>query len=281
MAGNANAQSFIPEIWDAHVLRTLEDNLVAKKICNLKPTAEIRGAGDTIYFNGLADPTINTYTGTVSYETLVDSQIALLINKQVYYGFDVTDPEEAMSNVGLKGSQSDRAGYVLQKAIDTDIFTNYANAGLASSATVTSATALGFFAETARKLYEQNVQDSNIWMVIPPWLRLKLKLAGIAFQIDTGISGTGGMAWTNELGFDIFVTNNLYYSGTLASPVTHCMAGSYQAIGFAEKLMKSESLRAEVAFATHIRGLAIYGHKVIKPNELVDAVATYAAETAI
>jgi len=87
------------------------------------------------------------------------------------------------------------------------------------------------------------------------------------------------MSWTQDLGFDIYVTNQVYQSAS--TPVSHLMAGSYNAIVFAEALMKSEALRAETAFATHIRGLHIFGAKVVKPLELVSAKLTYAAETLI
>lgn len=285
MAANTNAKAFIPEIWDASILRTLEDNLVAKKICNMKPTEAVRKAGDTVYFNGLADPTISAYAGTVSYETLKDNQIALLIDQQNYYGFDVTDIEAAMANVDLKGSQTDRAAYKLAQTCDAYVLgattSADAAAGTVTDASCDSATILGDIALLAQKLYEQNVQDSNMWMVIPPWVMIKLKLAGVAFSINEGINGKGGMQWTKDLGFDVFVTNNLPNLGSAAVPQHKVLAGSYQAIGFADNLMKSESMRAETAFADHVRGLHVFGKKVIKPLELAVGNFTYAAETAI
>lgn len=285
MAANTNAKAFIPEIWDASILRTLEDNLVAKKICNLKPTSAIKGAGDTIYFNGLGDPTISAYAGTVNYENLTDSQVALLIDQQNYYGFDVTDIEAAMANVDLKGSQTERAAYKLAQACDSYVLgtsiTDLAAAGTVTDATCDSATILSDIALLAQKLYEQNVQDSNMFMVIPPWVMIKLKLAGVAFSINEGINGKGGMQWTKDLGFDVFVTNNLPNTGTAAAPVHKIIAGSYQAIGFADSLSKSETMRAETAFADHVRGLHVFGARVIKPLELAIGAFTYAAETAI
>lgn len=285
MAANTNAKAFIPEIWDASVLRTLEDNLVAKKICSMKPTSQIKGAGDTIYFNGLGEPTISAYTGTVSYETLKDNQIAMLIDQQNYYGFDVTDIEAAMANVDLKGSQTQRAAYQLAKTCDSYIFgsTTYGNAtaGTVTDATCDSATILSNVATAAQKLLENNVTEDNMWMVLPPWVMIKLKLAGVSFSINEGINGKGGMQWTKDLGFDVFITNNLTNLGSASTPQSICLAGSYQSIGFADKLEKSEVLRAETAFSNHVRGLHVFGKKVVKPKELVKMDLTFAAETAI
>lgn len=280
MAANVNAQAFIPEIWDAAVYRTLEDNLIAKKICR-NYSDKVKGAGDTIHFNGLADPIVSPYAGAVSYGTLNDGTVSLLVDQQNYYAFDVTDIEEAMANVDLKGSQASRAGYVLRKTCDTYLMGLYAQAGntIPDDGTCDTATIISDIGLMKQKLAENNVEESDMWLVINPWIQLKLELAGIKFSINEGINGKGGMMWSKVLGFDTFVTNQVYNSAT--TPTSHIMAGSYNAIVFAEALMKSEALRSETAFATHVRGLHVFGAKVVKPMELVSAKLTYKAEEAI
>lgn len=280
MASNVNADAFIPEIWDAAVYRTLEDNLVARKICR-NYSNKVKKAGDVIHFNGLAEPSVAPYTGEVAYETLVAGTVSLLIDQQNYYGFDVTDVEEAMANVDLKGSQAERAGYALKKACDTYIMKLYSEAGnsIPDDDDCDTATIISDIGLMKQKLAENNVNENDMWLVIPPWVQLKLELAGIKFSINEGINGKGGMMWAKVLGFDTFVTNQVHESAS--TPVSHIMGGSYNAIVFAEALMKSEALRAEKAFSTHIRGLHVFGAKVVKPKELVTAKLTYAAETTI
>lgn len=280
MAANVNADAFIPEIWDAAVYRTLEDNLVAKKICR-NYSNKVGKAGDVIHFNGLADPTVTAYAGSVSYETLVAPTISLLVDQQNYYAFDVTDVEETMANVDLRGSQAERAGYMLRKTCDEYVMQLYTQAGntVTADTTCDSATIISDIGLMKQALQENNVMENDMWLVIPPWIQLKLELAGIKFAINNGINGKGGMSWAKVLGFDTYVTNSVYES--IATPVSHLMAGSYNSIVFAEALMKSETLRSETAFTTHVRGLHVYGAKVIKPKELVTLTATYTAETAI
>jgi hypothetical protein len=275
------AKGFIPEIFDASVMRTLEDNLVLKKICNLKPTKDIQAAGDTVYFTSLADPTITDYAGTITHEALVDSQIALLVNKEKTFAFKVADEDTLMANVDLKGSQAQRAAYNLKRAVELDVMQNVISDAAAGTVTanVSSATVLSAVAEMMQKLMENNVQETNAWMTIPPWLMVKLKLAGVAFQINTGISGTGGMAWTKDLGFDVFVTNTVYNSAS--TPVSQVLAGSYQSIGYADKLLKTRTMELEGSRAVGVDGGLVYGYKVIKPKELALGAFTYIAETAI
>lgn len=288
MAGNVNADAFIPQIWDNAVLRTLEDNLIARKICKAVPAIKAKGAGDTVYFNGLADPTISDYTGSITYEALVSSQVALLIDQQKSYSFKVTDVEEAMSSVDLKGSQASRAAYALKKAVDTYIFGSStapavvdAGTTLTADTSVDSASILSDISEFGRVLEEKNVNGGEKWLVLPPWCKEKLILAGVKFSIAEGINGQGGLDWTNYLDIDVFISNNLYNSGTAASPVTTVIGGSYNAIVYEDVLMESRAMQLESSFDVGVSGLLVFGAKVVKPSELVKRVMTWVAETAI
>lgn len=273
--------NFIPQIWSTKILRTLEDNLVGKRICTLESEGEIKKAGDTVIFNGLTDPTINAYSGSITYEALQDASVIMLIDQQDYFAFKVSDIEKAQANVDVKGSQADRAAYKLQQTADTYIMGLYGQANLTSSATVTSANIFSSIGAIQQSLAQVNVSDSDMWCVIPPWVRLKLELAGVKFQVNNGINGTGGMAWTDALGFDIYVTNQVANTGTVAAPVSKVMAGAYNSIAFASQILETESIRLESSFNTGVRGLHVYGAKVIQPNLLHTATLTYSAETTI
>ena len=275
---NKDIQAFIPEIWEAAVYRTLEDNLIGKKICRNK-SDQVASFGDTIHFNGLADPTVSAYTGTVTYEGLQDSTVSLLIDQDNYYAFKVKDLDKVMANIDAKGSQAERAAYQLKRTCDTYIMGLYSQTAntTITDATLDTTTIFSTIGEAKKVLAENNVEESNMWMVIPPWVQLKLELAGIKFSINEGINGKGGMKWCDVLGFDIFVTNQVNNNGT----VYNVMAGSYDAMVYAESLMDSEVLRAQTAFENYVRGHHVFGAKVIKPKELVHLALTEAAETAI
>lgn len=270
--------NFAPKIWAATVMRTLEDTMAAKKICNTEYTGEIKQKGDAVYFNGLADPTIAGYTGTVTYEALQDSRSTLLVDQANFFAFKVGDIEKAQASLDVKGNQAERAAYKLQQACDTYIMGLYAQAGTAlGSVTVTTANVLSTIALYAQRLAENNVPENSMWMIIPPWLQNKLKLAGVGFSINDGINGTGGMAWTKDLGFDVYVNNQTNNNGT----VFNVMAGSKNAIAFADQLTDTEEMRLEGSFDTAVRGLHVFGAKVIKPFELVYGALTAGAESTI
>ena len=91
-------------------------------------------------------------------------------------------------------------------------------------------------------------------------------LAGIKFQINNGVNGTGAVAFTDELGCDIYVSNQL----AVEDGATMMLAGSYSAIAYAEQVLETQVLdRLENSFDKAVRGRLVFGAKVIKPSELV------------
>jgi hypothetical protein len=112
-------------------------------------------------------------------------------------------------------------------------------------------------------------------------MMIKMKIAGISFSINEGVNGKGGMFWSKDLGFSTYVTNTVYNSGTQATPVSTVLAGSYQAIGYADQLMGTRTIELSGSRATQVDGGAVYGYRVIKPKELAKGTFTFGAESAI
>lgn len=275
--------NFVPKIWAATIMRTLEDNLIARSICNTEFTGTISKKGDSVYFNGLADPTISSYTGSaISYEGLQDSRVTLTVDIADMFAFKVGDIEKTQADMDVKGSQAQRAAYGLKKACDTAIMGCYTQAGkTVTAATITTVNVLSVIGNMQQLLAESNVPESDMCMVIPPWLKLKLTLAGIKFQIKNGINGSGSVAFTDELGFDVYVTNQVVNTGSVATPISHVIACSKNAIAFADQITETEEIRLIDTFDTAVRGLHSYGFKVVKPLELVTCAMTLGAETTI
>lgn len=281
MNTNNVTRGFIPEIFDASIYRTLEDNLVLRQIAKA-PLTDMK-SGDARYFADMGDATITSYTGTLTSEELNDSMIQFNLDKTESFCFTVRDVDQLMANVDIKGSQTQRAGYNLKDKVEKDVFRyagDYANAGSVVTQTITSANIISQTSELARRLYDNNVQDSNLFMLVPPWMRIKLQTMGVVFSINNGINGKGGMQWTKDLGFDMFVTNTVYNSGTADTPVSTILAGSYQAIGYDDRLLKTRNIELSGTRGTQIDGGLVYGYKVIKPRELAKGVFTFGSESA-
>lgn len=278
------SSALTPALTAATILRVLDDNLVAKKICTMEYTGEIKEKGDRVIFTGLEPVSVADYTGSaITYSPITSADLTLFVDQQKYYAFAVTDIEAAQDMLSKKESQIKNAAYQLAKSVDQYVFGLYASAG-ANSVAITDASAdddtiIGSILQLGRMLDENNVPDGQRWIVIPPWVKMMLMSAGIQFQVNNGVNGTGGLAVAKEYGFDIYVSNNLANGGTAAAPVHSVLAGSYQAIGFADQVTKNEVLRSPTHFQDNCRGLYTFGAKVIKPKELALATLTYAAPT--
>lgn len=258
----------IEKIIAAEILRTNEDNLLANTICYTDFSGDIKNAGDSVTFIGLSEPSVYNYTGEVTYEDIDDAATTLYINQDKAFSFKVKDIEELRSSVGLKDSQTKRASYNLKNQVDAYVFGLYPDAGTTmTSAEVTPENVLQIIAEMKQVLEEKNVPDGRIWIVVPPFIKTKLLLAGVKFSVNQGINGTGSTGFTDELGCDIYVSNQLSKD---SSGNTIMLAGSYSSIAYAEQVLETQVIdRLEDSFDTAVRGRIVFGAKVIRPQELV------------
>ena len=257
----------IEKIISAEILRTNEDNLLANTICNTDFTGDIKNRGDSVTFIGLNDPTVYDYEGSIVYEDIDDASLTLAIDQDKAFSFKVKDIEALRSSIGLEDSQTKRASYLLKNEVDTYVFSLWNEAGvILPEAEITPDNVISIVAAMKQRLEEANVPDGRTWIVVPPFIKTKLMLAGIKFQINNGVNGTGAVAFTDELGCDIFVSNQL----ATADGNTMMLAGSYSAIAYAEQVLETQVLdRLEGSFDKAVRGRLVFGAKVIKPNELV------------
>ena len=263
----------VAQLVAGQIIRTLEDNLIAKKICNLSAAGEIKKKGDRILFPGLADPTVSNYTGTVSYEKLNATGVTLIVDQAKYYAFEVSDIEALQTGLDLKTSQATRAGYMLKNTADKYVMSLYSGAGTALTATdpITPDNVLSMLSKLHLALAEKNVSENDMWIVVPHWVKQMMTLAGVKFSINNGTNGTGTLAFTNELGFDLFASNQVTMTGTGDNTLYHVMAGSYNSIIYAEQLLENEIIRLQSSFSNGARGLHVYGAKIVNPTELVTA----------
>lgn len=277
-------QNFIPTIWTAAIMQELEGTLLARQLSNLQYEQEIQRYGDTLVINGLIDPTVTAYTAAdIVYEDNDDAGLLLKIDQKFYVAFNVDDIDAAQANANIMDAQAQRTMYKLRKNADGLFFGQYAKAqgGTVTDATADTASILSDIGNAAVMLDNRDVPEGNRWLTVSPWVKMKLRLAGVKFQIKNGTNASNGVEWAQELGFDIYVSNNLTTSGTFEAPNSKCLAGSYQSIAYADQIVQSEALRLEKRFADGFRALHVFGMEVVKPKELVLLDLTGAAETTI
>jgi hypothetical protein len=135
----------------------------------------------------------------------------------------------------------------------------------------------------ARLLDQQNVDKANRWLVIDSVMMEVLMDEDSRFlNADYGDSGAlrNGLVLPNWNGFRVYVSNNLPSVGTGAGTVGTAnqnsnygviVAGHDSAVATAEQVNKTETYRDPDSFADIIRGMHLYGRKILRPEALVTA----------
>jgi hypothetical protein len=277
---------FVSELVSASIDRVYEANLIAKQICRRKPNLKgSEGPGDIIHFPTAINPTANTaFTGTATYEDMDTSEVSLLIDQNVWTGYNIDDLDEFMSKVGLKESQDQASAYVMNKSIDTNLLTLYSGAGITAitDATYDTATAISVITEVSVALDNVHVKKGNKFMVIPPWVRGKLELAGVKWQIKNGSDASNGVEWANVNDVDLYVTTQVVNTGSAATPISQCMFGDYNAICFHPLTTITKNNRESATpLVNKIFHITYFGRKMVRPDLVGYATLTYAAETAM
>jgi len=152
----------------------------------------------------------------------------------------------------------------------------------ATSKGTTTASPLQLIARMARQLDTGNVDSRGRYMVVDPIFMEMLKDEDSRL-LNSDFGGAGlqnGLAAGNIHGFKVYVSNNLPSDGTGAgtSGTTAqddnfgiILAGQEEAVASAEQINKVENYRDPDSFADIVRGMHLYGRKILRPQALVTA----------
>lgn len=271
---------FVPEIWSAELLRNLRNTLVYANLANRNYEGDIARAGDTVHITSFADPAIRAYTkdGTITWDLLTDATRALLIDQANYFAFSVDDIDKRQALSGFVAETTLGAAYNLASAADVFVgaaMVTAANAtanDLGAVAVTTPDTAYQLLVNLRTKLTRSNTPASGRWVVVPPELYgvllrddrfIRMDASGTTEGLRNGIVGRAA-------GFDVIESNVV----PVAAGVYSVLAGHEWATTYAQNILETESIRRENTFGDGVRGLHVYGAKVIRPAQLALADVT-------
>lgn len=277
--------NFIPTVWSARLSLALDRAQVYTQagVVNRDYEGDIRAFGDSVRIGSISDPTVGNYTrnGSISVETLDDASQLLTIDQAKYFAFEIDDLDKAQMNIALMDRAVQRAGRKLTNTADTLAAGKYAEAGSSVASSGSPKTDLG----TAGKAYEHlvamgveldeaDVPSDGRWVIVPSWFHGKLLLddrfvkAGTPLSDATLRNGIVGEA----AGFTVLKSNNVSNDGT----TYRIMGGTDMGISFAEQILAVEAYRPEDSFSDAVKGLYVYGLKVVRPECLVTLYANAA-----
>ncbi len=277
--------NFIPEVWSAAILEALRAKLVFPSLCNRDYEGDIREAGDTVHITGYNDVTVREYVRgqPITVDDVTDKEAAVLkIDKSDYFAFKVNDLDKAQAKGDLTGKFTNTAAYNMMKNVENYI-SNLMDAAVETPAKTvavgTPADAYLAVVEAGRKLDVQNVPDEGRWLVVSPdFYALLLQdsrfIEGTEAGHNTLLNGVVGQV----RGFTVVKSNNVPRKSS--SPDTQSiLAGTNAAVTFAQQVSKVEAMRMQTDFADMVRGLDLYGAKVIRPECLTKITLNLSTST--
>lgn len=292
---------FIPEIWSTKMIEKYYDSTVLSVISNTDYEGEIRNQGDKVIIR--THPTLEIHDYNIGQSLInqrpVGGKIELLIDKGFYWSSIIDDVVAKQQDIDQMNDWAMDAAEQMKIKLDTRVLGSIVpdiaaenkgatagrisgNINLGATGTplvTTKDTILETILNLGQVLDEQNAPESGRWLLLPYWCTTMLKLSDIK---DASLTADGTSPLRNgRVGmidrFTVYNSNLLPYdTDGLATPFS-IMAGTTAGLTFATQLTKTESLRAESTFGEIMRGLMVYGHKVVKPEALATAYVSKVA----
>ena len=301
VSGQTNS-FFLPKVYSKQVLNFFRKASVAEAITNTDYAGEIAAFGDTVRIIKEPEITVDQYERgqAITATKLTDQEVTLIIDIANAFKFIVDDIETNMSHVNFRDVATSSAAYALRDAFDSGVIATMFSGVSASSPNhilgSDNATdlAAGTFDGTgnldigyaagehdpidvlshmARLLDEQNVPEEGRWFLANPEFYEQLvatssKLMSVDFNAGQGSIRNGLVSSGLLRGFNMYKSNNIAATSNAAGKV---IAGHMSSTCTAQTITNTEVLRDPSSFGDIVRGLHVYGAKVLRPEALVSA----------
>jgi len=288
--------NFIPEIWSGKLIENFYDATVLSAISNTNYEGEIRNMGDTVNIRTTPTITIKTYVKgqTLAVENPDKEKLQLVIDKGEYFACVEDDVDKVQADINLMDTWSKDASERMKIKIDQRVLTDIlpdisalnkgntagritANIDLGSTGTpvaITKTNVLEYIVDMGTVLDEANAPESDRFIVIPAKMAGMIKKSDFKSALVTGdnvsIMRNGQLGMIDR--FTVYMSHNLNQSSGKFSII----AGHKMGFTFASQMTDMETIRSESTFGNVIRGLQVYGYKVVKPEALAQGVVTLA-----
>lgn len=282
------ALDFIPTVWASRLLTALEKSLIYGQadVCNRDYEGEIREAGNTVKIASIGDVEIGTYTkdeDIAEATALTDEDQTMVIDQQKYFNFYVDSIDRAQQNVNVLDEAMRRSAWALKDTADSYLAGVIVDA-VASGNKIGSVTtpkvptkddAYEYLVDLGVLLDESNVPLDGRFVVVPAWFHgLLLKderfiKAGTRRSDATLANGEVGSA----AGFSIMKSNNV---PNVSGEKYKIVAGHSMATTYVEQVLDLQTYKPEKRFGDAVKGLHVYGAKVVRPTALAMLIANKA-----
>jgi hypothetical protein len=252
-------------------------------VCNRFYEGEIAQAGNTVKIASIGDVSVGNYvkdTDIADPELLTDSDQSLLVDQQKYFNFYVDSVDRAQQNVNVLEEAMRRSAWKLRDVadtylagiMDTAIPAENKIGSLGTPEVPTKDDAYEYLVDLGVLLDEANVPIEGRFVVVPAWFH------GLLLKDDRFVNAGSRMsdrALSNgevgeAAGFAILKSNNV---PNTTGAKYRIIAGHRIATAYVEQIVDVQTFKPEKRFGDAIKGLHVYGAKVIRPTALACLIA--------
>ena len=272
--GTTSEVNFIPQVFSKLLQAKFYSSSVLPSISNTDYEGEISGQGDKVVIRTVPAVTINDYAGSITTQELTTAKVELLIDQAKYYSFKIDDVLAAQADINLLEGASSDAAEGMRVAVETSVLSSVVTGAttVGAQSSITASNILTSILDQAKALDELNIPEEGRFIVLSPEFVSLLKQSELRQAYltgdDTSPLRNGKVGVVDR--FTVYQSNMLYTPGSgTAAGYTHVLAGHPKAISFASQFTNTETVRMESTFGDQVRGLKVYGSKVVTPDALV------------
>lgn len=265
--------NFIPTVWSENLYTQLDRRYIAVSHCNRDYEGEIKEKGSVVNIIGVGAVNVFDYTKDTDMsapQALSDTLRTLVIDQAKAFNFQIDDIDRAQCTPKLMNEAMKVASAALANTADRYVYSLYPAAGTTiTEEDTTTSNIIGHLIDARTALYTKDVSDfSDIVIEVSPQIAALILKAKIDLstdnreQLECGCIGSIG-------GCKIYVSNNIATQTAGQVAYYKCLARTKRAIAFAEQISEISAYRPEKRFADAVKGLHLYGAKVVYPDELV------------
>ena len=289
-------KNFIPTIWSTKILQHMRDNLVYAGLVNRDYEGEITRRGSSVEVSMPGEVTIKdmptrTYGDTKAIreidapEGMEVQKVTLLIDQEKYFNFGVDDVDKVQMNLDLMNSYTESASYGFQSTIEKHVAKKMAEEAklvLGSDSDPVALTSENIYKQLIKMkvgLDKANVPPVGRFVVLPP------EAEGLLLEdnkfVYVGTSSSEDSLKNGKVfracGFDIAISNNVPVNDN-----KYKIIATYKgSTTFAQQLLETKAYSPEKGFGDALKGLVVFGAKVVRPNKIVCMTATFDTSNAV
>lgn len=257
-----SVDNFKPTLWEGALIANFHSVSIADVLAT-KPT-EIKG--NKVIFNRIAGGTLKDYEGQVDWEDINTTPVEMLFDKKKYFAFALDDVDKVQLRSEVMTATTKEHAAVLAETYDKDFFaaleagTKIKIGSAGTKKKVTPASAYDYIVDMGTELSKKKVPKTNRFVTVnAEYLGLLSK--DKRFTANPKVLENGVVEGQTINGMQVMCSEEL--------PKNIVLANHKSAIGAAKQLEEMEAMRLQSKFADGIRGLCVYGDKVLRDDASV------------